>query len=78
MVRREEPISLLDPHSRRPAWVGIRLSPPAPMPHKMIPRPELEAAGISDGFNRLSGGIEDSRDLTADLDQALRKGSARR
>ena len=50
---------------------------PASMTHTMIPRREREAAGIRDGLIRFSGGIEDSRDLIADLKQALGKGRKR-
>jgi methionine-gamma-lyase len=46
---------------------------PASMTHTMIPRRERQAAGISDGLIRFSCGIEDSRDLISDLEQALRK-----
>ena len=46
---------------------------PASMTHTMIPKKEREAAGISDGLIRFSCGIEDARDLTADLDAALSK-----
>jgi methionine-gamma-lyase len=49
----------------------------ASMTHTMIPRPEREAAGITDGLIRLSCGIEDARDLIDDLDQALRKAGRR-
>jgi cystathionine beta-lyase/cystathionine gamma-synthase len=34
--------------------------------------------GISDGLIRFSCGIEDARDLTADLEQALRRATRRR
>jgi cystathionine gamma-lyase len=47
---------------------------PAIMTHASVP-PDLRARlGISDGFIRLSVGIEDVRDLIADLDQALKAG----
>jgi cystathionine beta-lyase/cystathionine gamma-synthase len=36
-----------------------------------MPRAERHARGISDGFVRLSVGLEDFDDLTADLAQAL-------
>lgn len=58
--------------------VETLISHPASMTHTMIPKPEREAAGISDGLIRFSCGIEDSRDLTADLEQALRKANRRR
>ena len=47
---------------------------PAIMTHASVP-PDLRARlGISDGFIRLSVGIEDVRDLILDLDQALKAG----
>jgi cystathionine beta-lyase len=47
------------------------LSYPAMMSHAAMPRAERHARGISDGFVRLSVGLEDFDDLTADLAQAL-------
>ena len=44
---------------------------PATMTHAPIPKEVREATGIVDGLIRLSLGIEDARDLTADLEQAL-------
>ncbi len=44
---------------------------PATMTHNGIPVAEREARGITDGFIRLSAGIEDAGDLIADLDQAM-------
>lgn len=44
---------------------------PASVTHTQLSRPEREAAGITEGMVRLSVGIEDPEDLTADLDQAL-------
>ncbi len=44
---------------------------PASMTHGSIPREERLKAGLSDGLIRLSVGIEDAKDLTADLDRAL-------
>jgi len=58
--------------------VETLISHPASMTHTMIPKPEREAAGISDGLIRFSCGIEDARDLTADLEQALRRATRRR
>ncbi len=49
---------------------------PARMTHGSIPREERERRGITDGLLRLSVGIEDLSDLTADLGDAL-EGSAR-
>ena len=45
---------------------------PATMTHASIPKAERVKAGLTDGLLRLSVGIEDVRDLTEDLDQALR------
>jgi cystathionine gamma-lyase len=45
---------------------------PASMTHASIPKPERERHGLSDGLVRLSCGVEDARDLVADLHQALR------
>jgi len=50
---------------------------PASMTHTMIPKRDREEAGITDGQIRLSCGIEDARDLIADLDQALGKAARR-
>ncbi|MEX2135147.1 MAG: PLP-dependent aspartate aminotransferase family protein [Acidimicrobiia bacterium] len=44
---------------------------PATMTHAAIPYEERVAAGITDGLVRLSVGLEDVEDLTADLDKAL-------
>jgi len=44
---------------------------PATMTHASIPKEEREKTGVTDGLIRLSVGLEDVRDLTADLDQAL-------
>jgi cystathionine gamma-lyase len=44
---------------------------PAIMTHASVPPETRAALGISDGFIRLSVGIEDSQDLTDDLAQAL-------
>ncbi len=44
---------------------------PATMTHAAIPYNERVAAGITDGLVRLSVGLEDVEDLTADLDKAL-------
>ncbi len=46
---------------------------PATMTHASIPREERLKSGLVDGLIRLSVGIEDSRDLIADLDQAIRR-----
>ena len=44
----------------------------ASVTHTQLSPEELQAAGISEGFCRLSVGIEDEDDLLGDLDQALR------
>lgn len=44
---------------------------PASMTHASIPREEREKIGISDSLVRVSVGIEDVKDLLADLKQAL-------
>lgn len=46
---------------------------PASMTHSTYCQEDLEKVGISEGFVRLSVGIEDSRDLIEDLKQALKK-----
>jgi cystathionine gamma-lyase len=49
---------------------------PALMTHASIPAAQRAAVGIDDGLVRLSVGIEDVKDLRADLEQALRKSAA--
>jgi O-acetylhomoserine (thiol)-lyase len=44
---------------------------PASTTHSQLSQDELERAGISDDFVRLSVGIEDIEDILADLEQAL-------
>ena len=44
---------------------------PASMTHASVPKAMREGMGLTDGLVRLSVGIEDIDDLTADLDQAL-------
>jgi methionine-gamma-lyase len=44
---------------------------PASMTHATYSPAERQAAGISDGLIRLSVGIEDPRDIIADLEQAM-------
>ncbi len=46
---------------------------PASMTHSTYSADDLEKIGISEGFVRLSVGIEDSHDLVEDLSQALRR-----
>ncbi len=45
---------------------------PASMTHSAVPIEQRLAAGITDGLVRLSVGLENSNDLIADLNQALR------
>ena len=44
---------------------------PAIMTHATIPPAQRQALGITDGFIRLSVGVEDADDLIADLAQAM-------
>jgi cystathionine beta-lyase/cystathionine gamma-synthase len=44
---------------------------PASMTHASVPPDRRKAIGLSDSLIRISAGIEDARDLEADLDQAL-------
>ncbi len=44
---------------------------PAIMTHASVPKENRDALGITDGFIRLSVGIEDADDLIADLEQAI-------
>jgi cystathionine beta-lyase/cystathionine gamma-synthase len=53
--------------------VETLITHPASMTHEDIPRAEREAIGISEGLIRLSVGLEDPRDIIADLDQAFSK-----
>jgi cystathionine beta-lyase/cystathionine gamma-synthase len=46
---------------------------PAAMTHASVPAEIRDELGISDGFIRLSVGVEDAEDLIADLEQAMRK-----
>jgi cystathionine beta-lyase len=46
---------------------------PASMTHKTIPAEQRRANGVADSLIRLSIGLEDSRDLIKDLQQALSK-----
>lgn len=46
---------------------------PASMTHSKMAKEKREAAGISDGLVRFSVGIEDLKDIIADLEQALSK-----
>jgi O-acetylhomoserine (thiol)-lyase len=51
---------------------------PATTTHSQLTPQEQTSAGVSDDFIRLSLGLEDSEDLTADLSQALTKAAAGR
>lgn len=46
---------------------------PASMTHSSIPAQERLNYGIRDGLIRLSAGLEDSKDIVADLKQSLEK-----
>ncbi|MDA8686977.1 cystathionine gamma-synthase [Schleiferiaceae bacterium] len=46
---------------------------PASMTHASIPKEEREKVGVTDNLIRLSVGIENKKDLLADLEQALSK-----
>jgi cystathionine gamma-lyase len=48
---------------------------PAMMTHASVPKEMRDAMGLSDGLVRLSVGIEDLDDLTADLETALKAAS---
>ena len=51
--------------------VDTLLSHPASMTHYSVPKELREKYGITDGLIRMNVGIEDIRDILADLDQAL-------
>jgi cystathionine beta-lyase/cystathionine gamma-synthase len=51
--------------------VETLISHPATMTHASVPPDERARLGITDGLVRISVGIEDVEDLTADLDQAF-------
>ena len=44
---------------------------PASMTHWYIDKAEREAAGITDGLIRMSVGLEDPKDIIADIERAL-------
>jgi O-acetylhomoserine (thiol)-lyase len=46
---------------------------PATTTHQQLTRAEQEATGVTEDYIRLSVGIEDARDIIADIDQALRQ-----
>ncbi len=51
--------------------VETLITHPVTMTHADVPAADREAAGITEGLVRLSVGLEDVSDITADLDQAL-------
>ncbi len=51
--------------------VETMITHPATMTHADVPRADRLARGLGDGLVRLSVGIEDVRDIIADLEQAL-------
>ncbi len=51
--------------------VETLITHPASMTHSDVPRGHRESIGITDGLIRLSVGLEDPRDITADLEQAF-------
>lgn len=53
--------------------VGTLIEHPASMTHKSLPVEERRASGITDGLIRLSIGIEDTKDIISDLEQAFNK-----
>jgi cystathionine beta-lyase/cystathionine gamma-synthase len=53
--------------------VETLISHPATMTHASVPAEQRHRLGITDGLVRISVGIEEVEDLTADLDQALAK-----
>ena len=57
--------------------VETLITHPASMTHADVPPETRAAIGISDGLVRLSVGLENPRDLIADLDQAFRAASSR-
>lgn len=57
--------------------VETLITHPASMTHADVPPETRAAIGISDGLIRLSVGLENPRDLTADLEQAFRAAALR-
>jgi O-acetylhomoserine (thiol)-lyase len=49
---------------------------PASTTHQQLSREEQEETGVTADYIRLSVGLEDVEDITADIDQALRKAAA--
>jgi cystathionine beta-lyase/cystathionine gamma-synthase len=73
MERAKRMISSCEIFSLAESLGGVEslISHPASMTHGSIPREERLKAGLTDGLIRLSVGVEDVKDLTADLDRAL-------
>ena len=71
--RAKRMISSCDIFSLAESLGGVEslISHPVSMTHGSIPREERMKAGLTDGLIRLSVGVEDVADLTADLDRAL-------
>ena len=61
-----------DPSCLNLGGVESLIEHPAIMTHASVPPDRRAELGIADGFIRLSVGIEDLRDLQADLDRAFR------
>ena len=57
--------------------VETLITHPASMTHADVPPETRAAIGISDGLVRLSVGLENPRDLIADLEQAFRAAGSR-
>ncbi|HYN24008.1 MAG TPA: PLP-dependent transferase, partial [Pyrinomonadaceae bacterium] len=53
--------------------VETLISHPATMTHASVNAEKRERLGITDGLVRISVGLEDTEDIIADLDQALKK-----
>ncbi len=53
--------------------VETLISHPATMTHASIDAEKRERLGITDGLVRISVGLEDTDDIIADLDQALKQ-----
>jgi O-acetylhomoserine (thiol)-lyase len=49
---------------------------PATTTHQQLTREEQEATGVTEDYIRLSVGLEDVRDIRADIDQALRQAAS--
>lgn len=53
--------------------VETLITHPVTMTHGPVPEAQRKAVGITDGLIRLSVGLEDPRDIIADIEQALQK-----